>query len=355
MTFRLSLKYFFFCVFTIGFLASCSSKRKVATKPHHHGGSIYHQNNKEIEKEVNKQTKGNFVTFTPQAYIERFRGIAVTEMNKYGIPASITLAQGILESGNGNSDLARYANNHFGIKCTSDWRGKGYYKDDDAKDDCFRVYSNPDESYRDHSEFLKRKRYAALFELEKDDYKGWAKGLKDAGYATNPRYPDLLISIIERYSLHQYDRKEGKIEKIKREDKVLADINKNIPKEAIKDKPIDAPPAIEGDYYIVVKGDTPYGLSKRFGLTVDELLQMNQVYDGNIKIGQKLLIKKSVDATSYQAGKAPVYNPTIYKVEPGDTLYSISRRFNVSVDELVRLNYLQDNAIKVGQEIIIKK
>ncbi len=354
MRFHLSIKNILLCVFAIAFLSACSSKKKI-TKPNRGSGSVYHQNNKQIEREVNKHTKGNFTTYTAQTYIDRFKGIAVSEMNKYGIPASITLAQGILESGNGNSDLARYANNHFGIKCTSDWRGKGYYKDDDAKDDCFRVYNNPDESYRDHSEFLKRKRYAPLFELEKDDYKGWARGLKQAGYATNPRYPELLVSIIERYELHQYDRKEGKIEKIKREDRVLADINKNIPKEPVKDRPVDAPVAIEGDYYIVVKGDTPYSLSKRFGLTVDELLQINQVDDGNIKIGQRLLIKKQTNPTTYNPGKAPVYNPTIYTVAPGDTLFSISKRFNVSVDELVKLNYITDNSIKVGQELIIRK
>ena len=354
MTLHLFRKNLGLCVLAVVFFSACSSKKRVAQNGRT-SGSTYHQNNKQIEKDVNRQTKGNFTTYTTQTYIERFKGIAIAEMNKYGIQASITLAQGILESGNGNSDLARYANNHFGIKCTSDWRGKGYYKDDDAKDDCFRVYSNPDESYRDHSEFLKRKRYAALFELEKDDYKGWAKGLKAAGYATNPKYPDLLISLIERYSLHQYDRKEGKIEKIKREDRVLADINKNIPKEPVKDSPSDAPVAIEGNYYVVVKGDTPYSLSKRFGLTVDELLQMNQVYDGNIKIGQRLLIKKLTPRNPYNTEKAPVYNPTIYTVVPGDTLYSISKRFNVSVDDLIRLNYITDNTIKVGQELIIKK
>src|SRR5690606_31527808 len=177
-------------------ISACYSKNK-NTKSGHNSGSVYHQNNKQIEREVNKHTKGNFTTYTAQTYIDRFKGIAVSEMNKYGIPASITLAQGILESGNGNSDLARYANNHFGIKWTSDRRVKGNYKDDDAKDECFRVYNKPDESYRDHSEFLKRMRYAPLYEFEKADYKGWARGLKQAGYATNPRYPELLISIIE--------------------------------------------------------------------------------------------------------------------------------------------------------------
>src|SRR5690606_36826924 len=149
--------------------------------------------------------------------------------------------------------------------------------------------------------------YAFLFELDKDDYKGWARGLKQAGYATNPRYPELLISIIERYSLHQYDKKEGKIEKIKREDRVLADINKNIPKEPTKDRAVNVPPAIEGDYYYVVKGDTPYSLSRRFGLTVDELLQMNQIYDGNIKIGQRLLVKKNSGSGISNSNSVPAY------------------------------------------------
>lgn len=126
-------------------------------------------------------------------------------MRKYGIPASIILAQGILESSNGNSDLARYANNHFGIKCTSEWHGKSYYKDDDKKDECFRKYPDADASYRDHSEFLSRPRYATLFKLRQNDYKGWAYGLKKAGYATNPKYPELLIGLIEKHKLYKYD------------------------------------------------------------------------------------------------------------------------------------------------------
>ncbi|WP_017260301.1 glucosaminidase domain-containing protein [Pedobacter arcticus] len=261
-------------------LASCSSKK-----------SLHHQN-KQIEKVANKQTAGNYTNYTVTSYIQRFKGIAITEMNRYGIPASITMAQAILESGTGKSDLAKYANNHFGIKCTSDWKGKGYYKDDDKKDDCFRVYKNPEESFRDHSEFLKRKRYAFLFELDKDDYVGWAKGLKQAGYATNPKYPDLLISLVERYDLHQFDKPEGKYEKIKREDKVLSDINRNIPNEPRKDKEKDATPILAGDNYLVQQGDTLYNISKRFGLTVDELKALNNMTDDYIKIGQALKVKK---------------------------------------------------------------
>ena len=275
-------------------LTSCASKKKIeqkvkAKRAQH---KVYQKENKKVEKIADRRSDGDYVTYTSATYIDRFKEIAIQEMNKYGIPASITLAQGLLESGTGNSDLAKYANNHFGIKCTSDWNGKGYYKDDDQKDDCFRVYKNPEESYKDHSEFLKRKRYAALFELDKNDYEGWAKGLKQAGYATNPKYPDLLINIIEKYNLDQYDSKEGRIAKIKREDRVLGDINNSIPQEKSKDKPTDAPPIITGDKYVVQQSDTLYNISKRFGLTVDELKLMNNLKDNNIKIGQELTIKK---------------------------------------------------------------
>ena len=134
-----------------------------------------------------------------------YKSAAIKQMRNYGIPASITLAQGILESSNGNSELARVANNHFGIKCTSDWKGKTYLHDDDEPNSCFRRYPNVEASYKDHAEFLKKNRYAALFDLRSDDYKNWAKGLKKAGYATNPKYPQLLIGIIEKYGLDKFD------------------------------------------------------------------------------------------------------------------------------------------------------
>lgn len=227
--------------------------------------------------------------YSTDTYISRFQTIAITEMNSYGIPASITLAQGILESGNGNSSLAREANNHFGIKCTSEWSGKTILKDDDQKDDCFRVYSTAEESFRDHSEFLKRKRYASLFELDKNDYRGWASGLKEAGYATNPRYAELLISLIERYDLSRFDRKESKMEKIKREDKVLTEIVKNIPEER-KQESAKAPVTMK--IYEVKQGDTLYSIAKRFYLTVDDLQILNDIKNSDLKLGQLLLVSK---------------------------------------------------------------
>jgi flagellum-specific peptidoglycan hydrolase FlgJ len=158
-------------------------------------------------------TNSSSIKTPAESYIERFKNIAISEMNGSGIPASITLAQGILESGNGNSRLAKEANNHFGIKCSTEWKGETILQDDDNKDDCFRVYQSPEESFRDHTEFLKRKRYAPLFELDKNDYRGWANGLKTAGYATNPRYAELLISLVERYELSRFDRIENEKDK----------------------------------------------------------------------------------------------------------------------------------------------
>jgi len=263
-------------------LASCSAKKKTISNRQ------VRQNNNTIKKQ-NQDAIANYQSYTSLSYIERFKGIAIQEMNQYGIPASITLAQGLFESGSGNSDLAKVANNHFGIKCTSDWKGKSYFKDDDSANECFRVYDNPDDSYRDHSAFLKRKNYARLFELDKNDYEGWARGLKQCGYATNPKYPDLLINIIVRYHLDQYDRPEGEIAKIKREDRVLTQINNNIGKAdtdtIAKTKPDDK-------IYTVKQGDTLYNISKRFGITVDELKGLNNIVDDHIAIGQKLVVVK---------------------------------------------------------------
>lgn len=265
----------------LALLYSCSAhKNLVSNRDARH-------NNDDVRR-ANGDGSG-YPNYTTLQYIDRFKAIAIQEMNTNGIPASITLAQGIFESGSGNGELARVANNHFGIKCTSDYTGRSYYKDDDQHNDCFRVYTNPEDSYRDHSAFLKRKRYAHLFELDKNDYRGWAQGLKDAGYATNPAYPQLLIGVIEKYNLHQYDQPEGEVQKIKREDRVLSQINNNIGV-AVKDSIVNVTPVDK--LYTVKQGDTLYNISKRFGLTVDDLKALNNMADNNIKIGQQLVISK---------------------------------------------------------------
>nr|WP_294942258.1 glucosaminidase domain-containing protein [uncultured Mucilaginibacter sp.] len=261
---------------------SCSAHKSTISS------SKARKNNKSIQKR-NQAAIAAHRNMSSLEYIERFKAIAIQEMNTYGIPASITLAQGLFESGAGNSDLAVAANNHFGIKCGSTWSGDSYYKDDDNTNDCFRVYDNPEDSYRDHSEFLKKKNYARLFELDKNDFKGWAYGLKAAGYATNPKYPQLLLNIITKYNLDQYDRPEGEIAKIKREDRVLGEINTNI---GTPQQDSIAKTSPDDKIYTVKQGDTLYNISKRFGITVDELKALNNMADNGIKLGQKLVVVK---------------------------------------------------------------
>lgn len=214
-------------------------------------------------------------------YVAQFKDIAKGNMKQYGIPASIILAQGILESGAGSGTLSKTANNHFGIKCHTGWTGESVRHDDDSDQECFRKYKDPAESYRDHAEFLTgRSRYASLFKLEKGDYEAWAKGLKAAGYATDPKYPDKLISYIERYNLHQYDAEVL--------GKDFTPITRSQPIASVaKPKPANSG---EG-YYEVSKGDTLYSISKRFGTTVDELRRLNDMSDNAISIGQSIKVK----------------------------------------------------------------
>ncbi len=201
-------------------------------------------------------------------YINEFKGIAMEEMLQYGIPASITLAQGILESGAGAGELTLKANNHFGIKCHTTWEGDTVYHDDDEQGECFRKYSDPKYSYRDHSLFLtQRSRYADLFKLRKDDYVGWAKGLRKAGYATDPKYPEKLIGLVERYRLDQYD------------DQVLG---KRVSIEESDDSKIGT--------YSVKPGDTLYSISKRFNLTVETLKKYNGLRNNDLSVGQVLYL-----------------------------------------------------------------
>ena len=206
-------------------------------------------------------------------YIQTYKATAKNNMIEYDIPASITLAQGILESGAGTGPLSRIANNHFGIKCHKEWNGPSVKYDDDAKDECFRKYDRPAESYKDHSLFLTtRAWYLPLFELDKDDYKAWAKGLKKAGYATDPKYPEKLISIIERYQLDQYDAE------------VLGKNYTPIKSTAVQ---------VSGNtnQYEVTKGDTLYSISKKFNISIDDLKRKNDLSGNDLSIGQNLKIK----------------------------------------------------------------
>ena len=211
-----------------------------------------------------------------QAYIDKFAPIAQDEMRQYQIPASITLAQGILESGVGFGRLAVEGNNHFGIKCHRGWNGGKVFHDDDAKGECFRTYDDPAESYRDHSIFLSgRQRYAFLFKLNKKDYIAWAKGLKKAGYATDPKYPKKIISIIERYKLYKYDSKKGaKIVKNEKIDMVISKNKKN-------------------NIHRVEVGDTLYSIALKYSISVDDIVKENKLKNNTIYKGQELIIPKS--------------------------------------------------------------
>jgi LysM repeat protein len=216
-----------------------------------------------------------------EAYIKKYRKTAIKEMRKYGVPASITLAQGILESGSGNSRLAKKGRNHFGIKCTSDWHGRTIREDDDKKDECFRRYRKAKHSYRDHSEFLAtKKRYAFLFEYDKRDYKAWANGLKQAGYATNPNYPTLLITLIEKYDLHKYDKRGAK-RAIRKEEKAEVEAT-----EKTKEKSPN-----NYKYHEVKKGDTLYSISKKYNLSIEELKNLNNKKSNDLFLGEKIRVQ----------------------------------------------------------------
>lgn len=281
-------------------------------------------------------------------YIDQYKAIAIQEMMEYKIPASITMAQGILESGAGQSELALKSNNHFGIKCHTDWKGDKVYYDDDAKDECFRKYDKVDESYRDHSTFLVNKtRYAALFELELTDYKGWAKGLKAAGYATNPKYADLLINLIEEYNLQTLDKMT--LADIKKQDKKDDKKNDDIVIKNDDKAPETKPKKVSWGGYneevfyhnriptVTVKpGDSPESLAKEHHIKLDLLKDYNDIENGgNIEPGSKFYLqpKRKKGETKY------------HTVKSGETMWSISR------DEGVRLTSLYKfNNINAGQE-----
>jgi hypothetical protein len=265
------------------FVTGCSARKGSVSN------RLAHKNNKSVQKS-NSAGIADYTPITSLQYIDRYKAIAIQEMNLYGIPASITLAQGLFESGSGNGELARVANNHFGIKTSPSWQGKVYYKDDDNVNDSFRVYDKAEDSFRDHSVFLQKKNYTHLFELDKNDYQGWAYGLKKAGYATNPKYPQLLIGIIQKYNLNQYDSPEVEVAKIKRVDRVFTQIDKKedkAAKDSIQSLSIDK--TIDKTYTIK-PGDTLYNISKRFGIAVDSLKALNKIGDNNIKIGQKIVV-----------------------------------------------------------------
>jgi len=288
-----------------------------------------------------------------QEYINTYKKIAIKEMNRTGIPASITLAQGILESANGNSRLAKKANNHFGIKCHSSWKGKTIYKDDDKKHECFRKYKSAYDSYIDHSNFLTRgHRYSFLFEYKTTDYKKWAKGLKKAGYATSKTYASRLIQIIEDYKLYEYDSGKQTVHSDKKKNSKTKKKSKKRIGHTKEDYAIQLGRVVKETnrvkFIIAKTGDTYPKLTDEFQMLRFELYKYNDVEKGaKIRKGQIVYIQpKRNKAESGQ---------NTYIVKKGDSLWSISQKYAIKLNKLLKRNHLGANdKIKPGKKIILR-
>jgi LysM repeat protein len=356
---------------------------------------------------------------TIEEYVEQFKDVAMNEMRRSGVPACITLAQGILESENGNSELVKKSNNHFGIKCKSNWTGESVTHDDDANGECFRAYANAGDSYRDHSDFLKaNQRYASLFNLDPTDYAGWAKGLKKAGYATNPRYPELLIKYIEQNNLQQYSlmvlnklelnniatANGDRINTAATDSQALSNIQ-NVavfsadPGKIISINNSKCVYAKKGTSLLAIAGKNNISLSKLMEfneLTEEGLLGKDQyIYlskksktgDEEFYVSQpgetlndvaqlkgiqlKYLLSYNDlnDAAKLNAGTKVLLQPglqneikkpdavktKVHLVGPKEGLYSIARTYNVTVQQLKEWNKLESDNLKIGQEIIVSK
>lgn len=305
-------------------------------------------------------------------YITTWKDEAILQMAEHKIPASITLAQGILESGDGMSRLAKEGNNHFGIKCHNDWQGGKMYHDDDAKGECFRKYRTAHESYEDHSIFLKKKRYEPLFKLDADDYKGWAKGLKECGYATNPKYPQLLITIIENFDLAQYDKigmdyirkgklpeggskpvantkpdssqeqkKNTKTNKRSRDDKeermnITIAHNRQV---SLSDNRIK--------YVVVKSGDTQESIARDMEMNPWQIKRYND-FSGDEKLKEGQII--------YLQPKRNKAKEKTHTVQKGDNLWSISQKHGIKLKKLCKINELEPNSeLSVGKVIKLQK
>lgn len=339
-------------------LSACGSKKKTIHHPKTDKVEVKANNEKDLttkteESDSKNVEKSNDIIVRPNQttkdYVIAYADVAMQKMREHNIPASITLAQGILESGSGNSVLTKKSNNHFGIKCHKEWTGEKVYHDDDAKGECFRVYEKAEGSFEDHSQFLlTRGRYASLFKLEPGDYVGWAYGLKAAGYATDPKYPQKLIAYIEKYELKKYDEQVlGKSAKL-----TVIEMKKEV----------ELP---KGEYYVVKKGDGLYSIGKKFNLTVDELKLLNGLTSNELSVGQKLKVKKSENPIETKKNQIEVKETTItekntsmpefHLVEKGEGLYGISKKYGISIDELKSINLLETEDLSIGQKLYLQK
>lgn len=289
---------------------------------------------------------------TTQEYIDTYADWAVDEMIRTGIPASITLSQGILESGSGNSRLAVKGNNHFGIKCHKDWDGDKIYEDDDAEQECFRKYDSAYDSFKDHSEFLKKhSRYHFLFELDRHDYKAWAKGLRQAGYATNPKYPDLLIGLIERYELYNYDQRDGSNANLVNNENIRKAVEPGFSSNWVID-PFNRE-ILENNNRILIlarSGDNVRSIAQEFDMMPWQIYKYNDMdkKTDEIKPGQIVYLKpkRSKAAKGYDT----------HVVKEGETLWSISQDYGIKIRKLRRKNNMEKGQeVTVGQTLNLRK
>ena len=306
---------------------------------------------------------------TAEEYIETYKDIAIREMREHKIPASITLAQGLLESGCGNSELAREAKNHFGIKCHKEWTGKTFTMDDDEKNECFRKYENVEQSFVDHSLFLKgRNRYAALFDLEITDYEGWAKGLKAAGYATNPKYAQLLIARINQYDLTRFDREAlGLIEEENPVENPV--IEPQLAETPFEDFGLLYNPEVKSVFEIVdmteaerfiylnngvkfiyaKEGETPKSLARELGIPI------RQIADYNFISNPKDFVFLSGDVVYVVPLRNKCKHPSTFTVEETMTLRDVALRFAVKLDKLQKYNKDLKKVLKPGTVVKLKR
>lgn len=283
---------------------------------------------------INMSVEAQNRSQTYENYIKKYKDIAIKQQKKHGIPASITLAQGLLESAAGQSRLAQEANNHFGIKCGNEWGGKTIKHKAEKGKECFRKYKKVEDSFDDHSKFLKRKRYESLFKLKSTDYKNWAKGLRKCGYATDPKYPEKLISLIERYELYRYDSDKGKHKNYDREE---GDVKSHM---VYRQGKLLYIKAYDGDTYAM--------LAKKYGIRKKDLLSYNDVKEEHpLQSGAIVYLQEKNKKYSGESKE--------YMVQRGETLYSISQKLGIKLKQLCKMNKKKDDdIIKPGETLKIK-
>lgn len=276
-----------------------------------------------------------------QQYIDQYKDIAIEQMQRWKVPASITLAQGIFESGAGSSELALKGNNHFGIKCHG-WTGRAVYKDDDERNECFRAYDSPYQSFEDHSRFLVNgQRYRSLFNLKQTDYVGWARGLKAAGYATNPKYADQLIDLIQLYQLYRYD-------KVSDYDKFIVEHAKEHVEAGQSMHPIKI---YNKNYYLYArKGDTFKSIGKEINISYKKIAKYNERgKDDSLKDGEVIWLKKK------QKRATKEYKHYLHYVRQGESMYSIAQTYGIRLKSLYKMNRLKpDYELCVGDALRLR-